>query len=178
MDSAFCAIQCSCVFLVGSWALFMRPATWKKCKFNFKIGSHSTSHIFKNYFVIVFLVFNNKRYPNKPLVFTNQYIYLSYLIILDKNVYSFFLFLFFFFDLIECVSFWIWELCLFCKGNLFLNKEDEKSYYWMKFHFRGWFPQKKRNAYLLCCNSAICEVPQITHFEDASVSNIEWIMSS
>ena len=36
-------------------------------KNNFKIGSHSTIHTFKNYFAIVFSIFNNKQYPNKPL---------------------------------------------------------------------------------------------------------------
>ena len=33
-----------------------------------KTGSHSTIHIFKNYFVTVFSVFSNKQYPNRPLV--------------------------------------------------------------------------------------------------------------
>ena len=41
--------------------------------FFIKNGSHSTIHLFKNYFVIVFSVFSfqfqqNKFYPNKPLV--------------------------------------------------------------------------------------------------------------
>ena len=38
-------------------------------KINFKTGSHDTIHIFKNYFATVFSVFNNKRYPNKHLVY-------------------------------------------------------------------------------------------------------------
>ena len=33
-------------------------------KNNFKTESHDTIHIFKIYFVTVFLVFSNKRYPN------------------------------------------------------------------------------------------------------------------
>ena len=36
---------------------------------NFKTGSHSTIDTFKNYFVIVFSVFNNKRYPNRPIIY-------------------------------------------------------------------------------------------------------------
>ena len=35
---------------------------------NFKTGSHDTINIFKNYFVIVFSIFSNKRYPNRPLL--------------------------------------------------------------------------------------------------------------
>ena len=38
-------------------------------KKDFKTESHSTIHIFKNYFTTVFSVFNNKRYPNKPMIF-------------------------------------------------------------------------------------------------------------
>jgi len=34
-------------------------------KNNFKIESHSIIYIFKNYFVIVFSVLNNKQYLNK-----------------------------------------------------------------------------------------------------------------
>ena len=37
-------------------------------KNNFKIGSHSTIHTFKNYFATLFSDFSNKRYPNRPLV--------------------------------------------------------------------------------------------------------------
>ena len=36
-------------------------------KKNFKFGSYDTIHIFKNYFVTVFSIFSNKRYPNRPL---------------------------------------------------------------------------------------------------------------
>ena len=40
-----------------------------------KSGSHRTIHIFKNYFVTVFSVFNNKRYSNRPLFFLLVHIY-------------------------------------------------------------------------------------------------------
>ena len=40
-----------------------------------KYGSHRTIHIFKNYFVTVFSVFNNKRYSNRPLFFLLVHIY-------------------------------------------------------------------------------------------------------
>ena len=36
-----------------------------------KIGSHSIIHIFKNYFVTIFLVFSNKQYPNRPIINEN-----------------------------------------------------------------------------------------------------------
>ena len=45
----------------------MRPVSTDFIKFFFKIRSYGTIHTFKNYFVTVFLVFNNKWYPNKPL---------------------------------------------------------------------------------------------------------------
>ena len=43
-------------FFVWSRALFTEPASTDFNKFFFKIGSHSTIHIFKNYFVTVFSV--------------------------------------------------------------------------------------------------------------------------
>ena len=46
---------------------FARPASTFFHKNNFKTRSHNTIHIFKNSFVTVFSVFNNKQYPNKPL---------------------------------------------------------------------------------------------------------------
>ena len=52
-------------FFCGSRALFTGPISTNFSKFFFKIGSHSTINTFKNYFVTVFLVFNNKRYPNR-----------------------------------------------------------------------------------------------------------------
>ena len=64
MDRA--EIEFSAVFYVFSAfrALFTGPVSilFKK---NFKIGSHDTIYIFKNYFTIVFLVFSNKRYLNR-----------------------------------------------------------------------------------------------------------------
>ena len=55
-------------FLVDSCALFMRLASMKKNKSNFKIGSHDTIHTFKNYFAVAFSVFNNKQYPNRSYI--------------------------------------------------------------------------------------------------------------
>jgi len=37
-------------------------------KINFKTGFHGTIHTFKNYLVIVFLIFNNKQYSNRQLI--------------------------------------------------------------------------------------------------------------
>jgi len=36
-------------------------------KNNFKTRSHDIIHTFKNYFTAVFSIFNNKRYPNRPI---------------------------------------------------------------------------------------------------------------
>ena len=54
-------------FFCGSRALFMRPVSTEFSKNNFKIGSHDTIHVFKNYFVTVFSVFSNKWYQNRSL---------------------------------------------------------------------------------------------------------------
>ena len=66
LESVFYTFFNECVFLDGliycsqnSQVLFFYS------KNNFKIESHDTIYIFKNYFVIVFSFFNNKRYPNK-----------------------------------------------------------------------------------------------------------------
>ena len=67
LGSAFCIFQ-QCVFFSESCALFTGPANYFFQKNNFKIGSHGTIHIFKNYFTKIFSVFNNKQYPNKHLV--------------------------------------------------------------------------------------------------------------
>ena len=56
-------------FLYGSHALFTEPTSIDFNKFFFKTGSHDTIHTFKNYFATIFSVFNNKRYPNRPLVY-------------------------------------------------------------------------------------------------------------
>ena len=51
--------RCVCLrFLCGSSALFTRPASTDFSKFLLKITSHDTIHIFKNYFVTLFLVFS------------------------------------------------------------------------------------------------------------------------
>ena len=49
----------------GSCALFMRLASMKFNKINFKIEFYSTIHTFKNYFVTVFSISTNKRYLNR-----------------------------------------------------------------------------------------------------------------
>ena len=68
----FLSLHCAFVlFFSRSCALFMGPASTFFSKNNFKIGSHGTIHIFKNYFVIVFSVFSNKRYPNKPYIISH-----------------------------------------------------------------------------------------------------------
>ena len=36
-----------------------------------KIGSHGTIHTFKNCFVTIFLIFNNKQYPKRPIISEN-----------------------------------------------------------------------------------------------------------
>ena len=45
-----------CLHFLGSHVLFTEFANMKYGKCNFKTGSHGTIHIFKNYFVTVFLV--------------------------------------------------------------------------------------------------------------------------
>ena len=52
----------------GSRALFIGPTSTKFNKIFIKTGSHDTIHTFKNYFVSVFSVFSNKRYPKRPFV--------------------------------------------------------------------------------------------------------------
>ena len=54
-------------FLCGSRALFIVLASADFSKFFFKIGSYGIIYTFKNYFVTVFSVFSNKRYPNRIL---------------------------------------------------------------------------------------------------------------
>ena len=58
LDSAFVCFPCICVFFCGSRVLFTRPANTEKCKSNFKTVFHGTIHTFKNYYAIVFSVFN------------------------------------------------------------------------------------------------------------------------
>ena len=54
-------------FLCRSHVLFTGLVNTDFSKFFFKTGSHDTIHTVKNYFVTVFSVFSNKRYPNKSL---------------------------------------------------------------------------------------------------------------
>ena len=62
-------------FSSGSHALFMGPiGTLFKEKKNFKTGSYSIIHTFKNYFATVFSIFSfqqNKRYPSTLFVLSN-----------------------------------------------------------------------------------------------------------
>ena len=76
---------CVNVLSSGSHTLFIGPASTKFGKINFKTVSHGTIHVFKNYFVTVFSVFSNKRYPNKPIISRIKYVDLMY-IIKHKNV--------------------------------------------------------------------------------------------
>ena len=48
----------SAFFFLWVCALFTGLASTEKCKSNFKTRSHRTVHTFKNYFAIVFSVFN------------------------------------------------------------------------------------------------------------------------
>ena len=50
---------------VGVWSFRVGPASTFSKKTIFKIESHGSIHIFKNYFVTVFSVFNNKQYRNR-----------------------------------------------------------------------------------------------------------------
>ena len=53
------------LFFCGSFILFMGPTSTDFSKIFFKTVSHNTIHTFKNYFVTIFLIFSNKRYPNR-----------------------------------------------------------------------------------------------------------------
>ena len=57
------------VFFCGSRALFTRLTSMDFSKNNFKTGSHGIIRTFKNYFTTMFSIFNNKRCPNRPLVY-------------------------------------------------------------------------------------------------------------
>ena len=68
LDSKAFALLCaSAFFLCGFRALFTGLASMKFSKYNFKTKPYGIIHTFKNYFTIVFSVFSNKWYPNKPL---------------------------------------------------------------------------------------------------------------
>ena len=67
-----------CIF---QWVLCTVHETHKyfiQQKKNFKFGSYDTINIFKNYFVIVFSVFSNKRYSNRPLDIYRHAFFLSF----------------------------------------------------------------------------------------------------
>ena len=64
---------CVCVLSSGSRALFTGLVSMESGKINFKTRSHGIIHTFKNYFTTVFLVFNNKRYPNRLLVLNGSH---------------------------------------------------------------------------------------------------------
>ena len=72
-----------CVFLAGSYVLFMEPASTEKRKYNFKTESYGIIHTFKNYFTTIFLVFSNKRYPNRPI--NNYYCYATMKMLCDTT---------------------------------------------------------------------------------------------
>ena len=57
---------CVCVLSSVFCVLFTGLVSTNFSKFFFKTRSHGIIHTFKNYFVIVFLVFNDKWYPNRP----------------------------------------------------------------------------------------------------------------
>ena len=62
---------CVCAFCwknMGLTALFTDAQKSYKHRFQYKFGSHSIIHTFKNYFATVFSIFSNKQYPNRPLV--------------------------------------------------------------------------------------------------------------
>ena len=66
LGSVFCTFS-NRSFFSGSRVLFTRPASTLFSKKNFKIGSNGNIHTFKIYFITVFSVFSNKRYPNRLL---------------------------------------------------------------------------------------------------------------
>ena len=61
-------VSAFCWKMVGLMALFTDPQKSSKHKFQYKFESYSTIHTFKNYFVTVFSVFNNKWYLNRPFL--------------------------------------------------------------------------------------------------------------
>ena len=59
---------CVCVQFSGSCVLFTGSISTFSNKIFIKIGFNGTIHTFKNYFITIFLVFSNKRYPNEPYI--------------------------------------------------------------------------------------------------------------
>ena len=68
LDCTENVFQRVCVLNSGSHALFTGVTSTEFNKIFIKIRSHNTIYTFKNYFVTVFSVFNNKRYPNRPKI--------------------------------------------------------------------------------------------------------------
>ena len=57
--------------MVGPVHCSQDPQIRNSAKKKFKTGSHMALFIFKNYFAVVFSIFSNKQYPNRPLDFGN-----------------------------------------------------------------------------------------------------------
>ena len=57
LDKVEMIFQLRCAFFSGSRTVFTGPASVLFSKKTFKIESHGTIHIFKNYFTIMFSVF-------------------------------------------------------------------------------------------------------------------------
>ena len=67
LDRAEMIFQLHLAFFSMSYTLFIRSTiTLFRKKKIFKIWSHGTIYTFKNYFVTIFSVFNNKQYSNRP----------------------------------------------------------------------------------------------------------------
>jgi len=67
--------QCIWVLNNESRALFTGLTNTKFNKIFIKTGFYGTIHTFKNYFSIVFSVFSNSRYPNRPIYYHHIYMY-------------------------------------------------------------------------------------------------------
>ena len=92
----------------GTRALFTEPTNlfFFFSKIFIKNGSHCTIHTFKNYFTTVFLIFNNKRYPNRLLILIQSHKFDTTLHLLHSFPLSFFCFLviIYFFNAEEKIS--------------------------------------------------------------------------
>ena len=81
------SVRAFCWKNVGPMALFMDPQNLSKHRFQYKFGSYSTIHTFKNYFAIIFSVISfqfsaNKRYLNTSLLF----IFFSHFVFVNAHV--------------------------------------------------------------------------------------------
>ena len=63
-------------FLVDLVHCLRDPQVLFFSKKNFKTGFHDTIHTFKNYFVTVFSIFSNKRYPNWPIIYDKPHFFM------------------------------------------------------------------------------------------------------